>query len=332
MSTEHDVRVVRIGDIRKHENADTLSMTDVDGRPVIFRTGDYLPGDLAIYVPIDSLCPVADPRFAFLAQRSSMTEGGMARVKAARLRGVFSMGLLVANNENFPEGEEVRERLGIGVWEPAISTLSAGAEPDPGFLPFYDIESARKYGRLFDPDEEVVATEKVHGANARFAFHRGRLWCASRGQFKLRDPADMWWMVAERYGLEERLSARCPGVAIYGEVYGQVQDLRYGCSGVHLALFDAYDIESSRWLDYDDFVTLTMELTLPRVPEIYRGPWGDFDGTGLAEGDSVVAGARGVSHVREGWVVRPVKERRDEALGRVIMKRHGEGFLTRKGG
>ena len=33
MSTEHDVTVVRLGEIRKHENADSLGITEVDGRP-----------------------------------------------------------------------------------------------------------------------------------------------------------------------------------------------------------------------------------------------------------------------------------------------------------
>jgi hypothetical protein len=38
----------------------------------------------------------------------------------------------------------------------------------------------------------------------------------------------------------------------------------------------------------------------------------------------------GVDHVREGFVVRPVRERYDPAVGRVILKLHGEGFHTRR--
>jgi hypothetical protein len=45
-----------------------------------------------------------------------------------------------------------------------------------------------------------------------------------------------------------------------------------------------------------------------------------------AEGKSTVDPRR----VREGFVVRPVKERYDMlGCGRVILKLHGEGFLTR---
>lgn len=345
MSTEHDCPIVRIGEINKHPNADTLSITEVDARPVIIRTGEYQPGDLAIYVPIDSLCPVDDPRFAFLAQKHRLNADGKARLRAARLRGVFSMGLLVALSEKdwaplsldgSDVGTDMRERLRIDIWEPQEFGLAPDAEPDPGFLPVYDIESARKWAPIaLTEGEEVVITEKIHGANGRFAWHavRGgepRLWCASRTRFPKKAPGEMWWTVAERENLEERLS-RFPGIAIYGEVYGQVQDLRYGEKGAGLVAFDAYDIARQAWLDYDAFVDVTERMGLARVPLLYRGPW-TAGLAELAEGDSALAGANGAKHVREGWVLRPVRERVHPGLGRVILKRHGEGFLVRKEG
>lgn len=39
MSSEHDVSVIRVGPVEKHPNADALSVTRVDGRPVICRLG-----------------------------------------------------------------------------------------------------------------------------------------------------------------------------------------------------------------------------------------------------------------------------------------------------
>lgn len=358
MSTEHNCPVVRIGEITQHPNADTLSITQVDGRPVIIRTGEYQPGDLAIYVPIDSLCPVDDPRFAFLAQKHRLNVDGKARLRAARLRGVFSMGLLVrfegdtlssgavdlltgsAHGHQFkPDavlGQDMREHLRIDIWEPQEFGLAPDAEPDPGFLPVYDIESARKWAPVvLEEGEEVVICEKIHGANSRFAWHgvRGgepRLWCGSRTRFPRKAPGDLWWSVAERESLEERLS-RFPGIAIYGEVYGQVQDLRYGEKGAGLVAFDAYDIASKTWLDYDAFWDITGQMGLARVPILYRGAWLPAL-AGFAEGDSLLAEYNGAKHVREGWVLRPVRERQHPGLGRVILKRHGEGFLTRKEG
>ena len=335
MSSEHNVTVVRIGEIEKHDGADTLAITEVDGRPVIIRLGEYATGDLAVYVPIDSLVPVTEPRFAFLKPNAD----GMSRIKAMRLRGVFSMGLLVKPDADMAEGDEVRERMGIEVYEPDASRngghgpggkfLSSGAERDPGILPVYDVESARKFRGVLIEGEEVVLTEKVHGANARFVYWDGRLWCASRNQFKAMDPADLWWSLAIKYRLEEKLAER-PGVALYGEAYGQVQDLKYGANDHRLVLFDALDIMTRKWLDVDAFDALADALDIPTAPVLYRGPWSSdrwADFKALAEGPTVIGG--GV-HTREGWVLRPTVERTVRSLGRVQMKLVGEGYLTRK--
>lgn len=77
MSTEHDCTVIRLGPITKHPDADSLSITEVDGRPCIIRTGEWAEGNLAIYVPIDSIVRTGDARFAFLASKAQ--SGGSYR-------------------------------------------------------------------------------------------------------------------------------------------------------------------------------------------------------------------------------------------------------------
>lgn len=336
MSTEHRVEVVRIGPIIPHDNADTLGITEVDGRPCIVRLAEWAEGDLAVYIPIDSLCPVTDSRLAFLAPKA---KNGIARIKAMRLRGVFSMGLLIPTDADMIEGEDVRERLGIEVYEapevnaghgPGGSYESGQQGRDPGCLPVYDVESARKYHRLLHEGEEVILTEKIHGANARFVHHDGEFFVGSRTTFKRRDGGGMWWWVAGAHGLEEKLAAH-PGIAIFGEVYGQVQDLKYGKTGHDLIVFDVLDTKTRRWFDFDEMTAFAAALGLPVVPVIWRGLWNaerKADLWVLAEGQSIVGGG----HVREGWVLRPATERTDLRLGRVLLKLHGEGYLTRKGG
>lgn len=338
MSTEHDCTVIKIGPIAKHPDADALSITEVDGRPCIIRTGEWSEGDIAVYVPIDSVVPTRDARFAFLASKAK--SDGSYRVRAMRLRGVFSMGLLVRPEPDMVEGEEVRERIGVTVYEPpedgGNGRIEDGQmERDPGFLPVYDIESLRKWQRVLADGEEVVLTEKVHGANGRFAFHQGRLWVATRTTY--RKPVDeagegsMWSKVAADLDLERRLSA-FPGFAVYGEVYGQVQDLKYGVGvggrGARLVVFDILEIATRRWLDYDEQLAMAAAMGLPTVPMLYRGPWSP-ELMSHAEGATVLGNG---AHVREGFVLRPVKERVHLRLGRVLLKMHGQGYLLRKGG
>jgi hypothetical protein len=50
MSTEHEVRVIELKGFGPHPNADTLSITSIEGRPVIFKTGDFNKGDKVVYI------------------------------------------------------------------------------------------------------------------------------------------------------------------------------------------------------------------------------------------------------------------------------------------
>lgn len=328
MSSEHNVEVVRLGHIEKHPNADSLSITYVGGRPVIMRTGEFAEGDVAVYVPVDAVVPADDPRWAFL--------GDSRRIRAKRLRGVFSMGLLTAPEPGMVEGDIVNERMRIETYEPPADVGTGGDnEPAPGInAPVYtDIESWRKWhdvpGVWPDPDEVVVCTEKIHGANARYVWHDGRLWCGSRTNWKREDPRSAWWQAAAAGRLAEKLS-RVPGFVVYGEVYGQVQDLRYGVpSGVRFVAFDVLDAAARaapRYLDGAG-AGLLYELDIPRVPVLYEGPVRGVD-PALANGKSVLAQG---ACIREGFVVRPHRERWHDGLGRVVLKLVGEDYHLRKG-
>jgi RNA ligase (TIGR02306 family) len=319
--SEFHVEVVEIGAIEPHPNADALDITHVRGEyPVCIRKGEFKPGDRAVYLPIDSIVRT-DGMFAFLGPAPT------ARIKAKRLRGVFSMGLLVKADPSWPVGMNVQAELGVEKHDPEQHiTVGGEDERDPGFLPVYtDIEGFRRYPNVLRDGEEVVITEKIHGANGRWLYRDGRLWVGSHKRIKREDSTNLWWRAAQKYDLAKRLEPYS-GIAIYGEVFGQVQDLKYGTEQgeIRLALFDAMDTNTRRYLDADAFLRLAERLCLPVVPPLYRGPW-SRSLLELAEGKSSIAG-----HVREGFVVRPVKER-VEHMGRVILKMVGEGYLTRKG-
>ena len=318
--SEFRVEVSQVNGVQKHPNADTLSIADINGYPVIFRTGEYVEGQLAIYVPVDSVVPDL-PEWAFLA--------GHRRIKAKRLRGVFSMGLLAPTRPGWTLGQNVQAEMGIEKWEPEMAlNMNTENERDPGFLPvFTDIEGLRRHKTVLVPGEEVVITEKIHGAKARFVHKEGALWVGSHKNIKRRDETNMWWRLAIALGLEEKL-AQLPGTAIYGEVYGQVQDLKYGIpSGTKLILFDALNTDTRTYHNYDEFRHVAETLGLQTVPELYRGPWSPVL-VSHAEGRTMIAGA---DHVREGFVVRPIAERWDHKCGRVILKMIGEDYLLRKG-
>jgi RNA ligase (TIGR02306 family) len=339
------VPVVRIEKLEKHPNADALSITEVEGCPVVCRTGDYQVGDLAIYVPIEAVVPLDRPGFDFLRTKENQTT---VRIKAKKLRGIFSMGLLVPidilkDNSKFAElsvGDDVSELLGIKKYVEPIEHIKLGGNrmrrpPDSTICPVYDIESHRKYKGVFQAGEQVVVTEKIHGCNGRFTFHQRdedvepRLCVSSRQFFLVESDDNVWWLAARKYDLTTKL-AKIPNLVLYGEVYGVVQDLKYGATKddpIHFRAFDLYDKERRRFLDYADFKRITEELGIPTVPVLYEGPYDPSVIEPLALGNSTIA-----HHIKEGVVIKPVVERWDDKLGRVITKLVGEQYLLRKDG
>ena len=317
--SEFKIEVVEVASVEKHPNADRLEIAKVADYPVIIRAGEFKPGDRAVYVPIDAVVPDVE-RWAFLK--------GHRRIKAARLRGIFSMGLLTAADPSWPVGFDAQEILGIEKYEPAEHASMGGEnEAGPGGAPCYtDIEGLRRHKGVLRPGEEVVLTEKIHGCNARYVWTEGRLWAGSRTAWKRLDAGNLWWKVAEREGMAAKLREE-PDVVLFGEVYGQVQDLKYGAGRGELFFraFDTFDLRTRQYRDHDEFVRTAARVGLPTVPTLYRGPWDPEALAGLAGGQSTLA-----DHCREGVVVKPVRERH-EHMGRVILKCVGEDYLLRKG-
>jgi RNA ligase (TIGR02306 family) len=326
MST-FSVPVVRVGAVSRHPNADTLSLTEVRGCPVVLRTGSFVEGDLAVYVPVDAVVDTTVPELAFLAADGKVS----IRIRAKRLRGTFSMGLLIPAPAGAAEGDDLAERLRITKWEEPEPVSMAGEQAKaPSLLvPTYELEAWRGYGPvLFDAGEEVVVTEKLHGTNGRFVVDAaGVLHVGSHRTWKQVEGTTVWARVAEQYGLREKL-ARHPGLIFYGEVYGSgVQDMTYGHANgrLSLAFFDVFDSRTGDYLSHGAAEALLDELALPTVPVLYRGPLDVALLSRLAEEDSVHGG------IREGVVVRPVIERVSMAV-RCTLKVVSERYLLRKGG
>lgn len=312
----HKVEVVPIS-LKPHPNADTLSIVEVFGYTVCVRTEDWRDQSMGAYLPPDSLAPDT-PLFAFL--------DGKRRIKVKKLRGVMSQGLLVPAPAGAALGDDVAEVLGVTHYEPPLP-LSSGGEaelPPPGLHPSYDVDTWYRYRALFTPGEEVIATEKIHGASSRFVWQEGRLFCGSKNEWKRESDGNMWWRAArETPGLLAFCQAH-PEVTVYGEVYGRVQDLHYGTKPGELR-FAAFDLlRHGQWLSHDE--ARALGAGLPWVPVLFRGPYDEEALRALADGPSTLPGA---NHLREGVVIKPAQERTAPEIGRVLLKIVSNQYLER---
>lgn len=400
--SDFEVQVVQVGPISKHPNADTLDLVEVFGSTVIIKRGVFKTGDLAVYVPVDALVPTDRPEFAFLAKDGKT----FSRIKAAKLRGIFSMGLLVpvpvVPNVKLDVGDDVSTHMGIiryvspdearleGHQQRTDAQRRARAVAKGPKMPVYGLDPLRKYHHALIPGEMVVVTEKVHGTNARYVSNGGRLWVGThkstrgcsrsrleefweRMKLKLRhllgfthrahlvkDLGDVWWQVAEKYKLQERLAKR-PDMVVFGEIYGRNADGKYvqteggrgfgydtegADPGLKLRVFDVYDMKLGKYLDFldmRDFVTHLNEETFG-APDVETVPILRVDSSRLSvqwcpeveqqvrkwadEGHSLLT----TTHTGEGVVVKPLRERNDPRVGRVALKYAGEKYLLIRGG
>lgn len=403
MST-HEVKVVRIDSIEKHPNGDKLELIHLfgGGFTAISRLGQFKLGDLAIYIEPDYVVPSEGEHahlFAFLE--------GKTRIRSRKLRSIWSQGLLIEAHPGMNEGDNVMEALGIVRYEPPmrghfsrthglvqserdLQIRDSGCVPTPPALKSvakYDIESLRKNLSAFAPGENVIATEKIHGANARFCFTvpkrsgtieqaewpetsskvsfdtetldaKGQfvlttsegetfplqvseevkaavvnffaevreqdsseaaeetdaestealeptMHCGSRALWKKEDISDMWWMALVAHPWIEEFCRTYPDHVVYGEVFGQVQDLKYGAGPKDLffRVFDVLSPEGTFWNHEQLEACFTEEQ---RCPVVYKGPFDFKELQKLALGDSLIPGA---NHLSEGIVIRPLKER-----------------------
>lgn len=325
MSNWH-VRLVTVPEITPHPNADTLGIVQIDAYPVVVKLGEFKPGDSAIYVPVDSIMPENSEYAQFL--------GPDRRVRAVRLRGVYSEGLLipaptwahkvkdghmhVALKITKYESPEERKLRSEGLQEP----LPAGM-----VFPIYtDIEAYRKWPKILTVGERVLFTEKIHGANARFHHDGERLWVGSRKQVKRSDDNTWWWAAVKRLDLHAKFQ-HFPGFTFFGEVFGSgVQSFDYGTE-LNFRLFDIYT-PTAGYVNYDRLESIANTLRLPLAPVLFEGAWRGLEqASPYAEGKSTIGG----EHPREGIVIRPVKERFELGLGRVILKLVGEQYYAAVG-
>ena len=317
--SSHKAKIVMITNIIQHPNADNLSIIMIDDFQVIVRTDDWKLGDLALYVEPDSIVPDI-PEFAFL--------NGNRRIKARKLCGEWSIGLLVPAPPEAKLGDDYMDQLGITHYEPEIrghfSTGGDNIEAPPGFYPIYDIENFRKYPDIFQDGEEVIVTEKTHGASSKFVCVGDQIYCGSRKHWKKEDPNNLWWKALNQCEVLEAWLRHHQNLAVYGEVFGAVQNLKYGARSGEIK-FAAFDIlQGNQWLDFD--AAHVLGAPLPWVPLIYRGPFNKDKILAFAEGDSIYPGAQ---HHREGVVIKPVYERTNCEIGRVQLKVVGNRYLSK---
>lgn len=324
MST-HAVNIVEIGEVREHPNAHSLDIIPIGNYQAVVRKGSFKPGDKAVYIEPDYVVPTYRPEFEFLKKKGKLDH----RLKAVRLRGEISHGLLI------PVPDDVREtyaafdglRAGVNVihdleikrWEPEQRLVMRGDElkyddwPNVGAMgnQKFDVEGLKHADGWFKPGETVIVTEKVHGANARFVFSDGKFYVGSRNRWLKPEGDHIWSKILSVRPDIEKWCRNLPNSILYGEIYGKVQSLRYGIDNdIDFVAFAAYSPMFESFADSENLFASLAVYDIPHAPVLYKGPFDLAVIKDIAERDSIVAEGNGLfQHMMEGVVITPVTER-----------------------
>ena len=319
----------RIDRLNPHPGADRLELAVVGGWQCCVQKGKYKAGDLITYIPPDSVLPVE------LADKLGVTKFlSNGRIIPVRLRNEPSFGLVIDPVGN--EGDNVADQLGITKYQPPFDPRDKEALPsNPYFATYTDIENMRNFPNVFDDGEEVIVTEKIHGKNCRLGFilnDEGSWERIAGGRSVQRKdvPGSVYWypwslpQVNFFAGALLGVSDAKRQIIMFGEVFGTQKKMKYGLPGQFgFRLFDIM-VDGAYW-DWDKTVSLAQECQVETVPVLYRGPFSLAKIAELSKGLSTIEGA---DHIREGVVVRPVKERLNDKVGRAILKYVSDDFLV----
>lgn len=334
MSDLNKVEVVPI-QLEKHPNADSLSVVKVWNYTVVVNTQQWEGKTKAAYIPPDNLVPLGRPEFSFLTSN---------HIKVRRFRGILSQGLLVPVPDEFPIGFDATEHFGVKRYEsPVDAEIGGDITTGPPDQPSkYDLESWFKYGIVMEKlynGLPIVITEKIDGTNSSFTFQNGEMWCKSRGHYRKSNTDangvehNIYWKALKENPWIEKMCRDIPRLHLFGEIYGWVQNTRYGHSKgkISFAAFDVY--ESGSFSSYGEFKDMVQYYGGTIAPEIYVGPYYDLGIKTLIDGTSLLCD----ENMREGVVIRPLKEKyvySDENMaftGRLILKAVSPIYLEGKG-
>jgi len=359
---ELKIEVVEIDNVIKHPNADRLDICTIKGWECVSGRGQFLVGEKAVYIPIDSILPEELEAKVFGNSKIKLNKH---RVRTIRIRGAVSQGLLVpletlGIKETVKVGSDLTGELGVTKYEP--KDVPSGmrtnlkkvtkANPNPHFHKYTDIKNIKNYNELF-ANSEIVVSEKIHGSSFRASFVKKdklSLWEKTKKLFGLKVSeyifaygsrnvqlhlqgswkgyykTNIYAEMVHKYDLEDKLR---DGEAIYGECFGSgiQKNYHYGCGQDErkLVVFDV--MVNDIWLSFDEMKDFCIARELPSVPELYRGKY-DYDKVVAAcSGPSILAPEQPII---EGGVIKEIVEK-TSYIGRKVLKIINSDYLLQKG-
>lgn len=295
------VTIRQISEIKPITNADAIEVVVVDGWEVVVKKGEFNVGQYVLYFEIDSLLPMSDLRFNFLAKGKDIDK---YRLRTIKLRGQISQGLVLPLHifwecATCELEHDYSECLGIEKYEIPDSGNIRGCKPAstfPHFIPKTDEERIQNlYNKFKDEylDVEFHESEKMDGSSVTLAAVKPQYFIenllndenypynsadlqvlvASRNQTLKYDEDSHYWKGIYNTNLIAKISkiAEDTGkqLAIQGELLGPgIQGNREALKDYTVRVFKIWDIDKKEYLSHDEFISITTTYSIDIVPQL----------------------------------------------------------------
>lgn len=329
----------RVDELRPIEGADLIEIAVIGGWHVIVKKGEYKAGDLACYFEINSWIPNELAPFLSGDKEPKEYNGVKGeRLRSKKMRGVISQGLLlqvkeddgwhyvegsssddyetyiVDIGESISDGMDITELLGIQKWEKPLSAQLSGVAKGnfPTHIsPKTDAERIQNLTNRIqgwkDRDLKFEVTEKLDGTSFTYVRFKPNddhyeSHVCSRNLSLEETEENLYWQIARKYDIINKVEALGLNISIQGEIIGQnVQSGQFKIPP-ELRVFNIYDIENHGYMDPIRRNEIVEQLGLLHAPVIHRElSINDFatvdEMIAFAEGKSVINGTE-----REGLV------------------------------
>ena len=309
--------VAKIDEIKEIVGADKIEQARIGGWNCIIQKGEYNVGDLVVVATTDAVIPES------LSDAMNVTNylRKGQRVRTVKLRGVYSECLIIPfvytpRPKTYKEGDDLMKELNIFKYEPPVKQITLGSgrkiryQDNPAFLVYYKFPNQKNVPDMFNEEDDVQITRKIHGTNARFAVVKKvklSFWDKVKKFLRIADKwidydyvygshnvekgsdsqgfysTDVWSEIADKYNIKEKLwnfvkhyllEDTGSGITLYGEIYGAgiQKGYDYGLEEIKFVGFDI--MIDGKYLDtLNTKLILTDFLRLPHVEELYVGKW-----------------------------------------------------------
>lgn len=304
----------KIGVVTPIVGADKIEQAQMKGWNSIVGKGTHKEGDEVIVLTQDAVIPILlSEKFEFTNYLKH--KQGVNYVKTVRLKGVYSECIIlsVADVDSFigftPKDGNYQKALGIIKFEEEDKVIIVAGmrirkdKANQHFQVYHKFPNAKNVPTLFELEDEVIITRKIHGTNARFGMlqrtsfawyeiilkyiglnvfvnkweyvvgsHNTQKNKGTKGFYE----SDVWKRISDAYQLEEKIKSHIDpdgksgtGLVLYGEIYGPgiQKGYTYDLKEISVKFFDI--VENGLYLNPDEYIAKISSMGLPSVEVLY---------------------------------------------------------------